>query len=619
MAKNRLNFEAHLGRHSHNTDGGYASSLCMGAIVPQYFDVLSPGETVYFQPSMFVRLQDVVTAFFGKVDVHMDAFFVPMSMLYTAYGQIFTQTDDVISSFYGVLGDEFPLFDVYGSVSESQHGIDLRIKKFEGADCVGKEFMRLLDALDENPFIVLNTHNMQSSEHEQSQEDIDDSLCKTPYISPWLFCAYQAIYQKFYRNEEFEQFDIHSYNIDSKYLNIGQTPFVKRELVQLRYHQRLSDYFTDLRISPIASAVNKVGGGRTDGDYSDGFPLNGGSLRDIFYKVDSFLSPSNSYFIGQKINNPSGVEPANTFDDVSVSSMAEPDDSSFNYINTSNIRSLFALDKYLRIWGRAGKTYDDQILAHFGVKIPHDVKHDLTHIKHYQASLTADPIYGTANIPLGRTVENQPELVSTLGQVGAQAQCTVSGDSHKFTAPVHGVFMIVAYALSKPIYEGTFSKLHLLTNRLSFPIPEFDKLGAQPMYAFEYNRMKLDDTHITERVGWQNRYEQFKRKYNRCSFTYSNKLLNYRISGVSNVYSPWLLSRVAFETNRQGSELMAGQRFFEPVNSLDTVMVKQYDETWQDDYFKVPHLMFQTDPLITDFYCKCKKVSWMSETGEPDL
>lgn len=624
MAKNRLNFEAHLSRHPHPISGGYASSLTTGPIVPQYFDILQPGDTIYFEPSMFVRMQDIVTAFFGEIDVHLDAFFVPLQMLYTPFGSIFMRTDDIMTSTLYELTDQnnndsFPLFSPEDAVAPSG-GINLSTRRYSGAEAKGKEFARLLDAFDMNPFIILTQDNCEASGFEYDQmHAMDIEACHSPLITPWIPCAYQAIYQKFYRNDEFERFDIRNYNIDRYYDKVtAANHFSFDEILKLRYHQRLSDYFTDLRVSPIASAVNSL-----NNSGNGQFPDNGDTLDDLFYKVNSFLNPSSSVFGGQLFDN--GIDPADdvsAFDSVatsSKSSISSGDGADYSFLNTSNIRSLFALDKFLRVWGRAGKTYDDQILAHFGVEIPHDVKHDITHIKHWQASLTADPIYSTANIPLGRTVgTDDPVLVSSLGQVGAQSQCTVGGSSEKFRAPVHGVFMIVAYALSKPLYDGTFSKLHLLSNRLSFPIPEFDKLGAQPLYAFEFDRQGLQPDEIDARVGWQNRYEQFKRKYNRCSFTYGVSTLNYHVVGVSNVFAPWILSRSAFNGYRR-SQLISGLDLFEPVNALNNVMVTSYDGNMSGEYWNTPHLMFQTDPLITNFYANAKKVSWMSETGEPDL
>lgn len=123
MSKNRLDFQAQLSRHSHDVSAGYSSSLTTGPIVPQYYHVLQPGDTLYFDVHMFTRMQDVVTAFLGEVDVHLDAFFVPLQMLYTPFGQIYSQTDDFISSKFDLTGvsaerlQDFPVIPLDGTIA----------------------------------------------------------------------------------------------------------------------------------------------------------------------------------------------------------------------------------------------------------------------------------------------------------------------------------------------------------------------------------------------------------------------------------------------------------------------------------------------------------------------
>ena len=484
MAKNRFDYQAQLSRHSHDTSSGYTSSLCPGAIVPQYFDILGPGDSVYYRTHMFGRLQDVVTAFLGEVDLHIDYFFVPLQMLYTPFGQIFAQTDDLISSMfsrdrhYPSIGDTFPLLSQPDSFRPTNYYVgNSNIYPWE---VDGKSVARLLDSLNHNPFVVFNDDYWNDTQHEQSTTDIDQDDCQWPNSSPWLFAAYQAIYQKYYRNDEFESLSVSAYNFDFVF---DQTSFFNWEMIQMRWHQRYSDYFTNVHVSPIASSVNSLGQLS-----SSSFPVNGDSVNSLLTKVDSFLNPAGGGIVFQSNTSPLYTA-NNSFGNVSLySRLAHDPNNVMDYLSTGNIRALFAVDKFSRIYGRADKTYDDQILAHFGIHIPHDVKHDLTHLKHYKVVIQADPIFGTAN-----TFSPDDALVSTIGQVGGQGQGSIDTDQEKFTAPVHGVFMAVAYLLTKPRYTSTFSKLHLLSDRLSFPIPEFDKLGVQPLYAFEVNQYYNND------------------------------------------------------------------------------------------------------------------------------
>ena len=534
MSKNRLDFRAQLSRHTHDVSAGYSSSLTTGPIVPQYYHVLNPGDTLYFDVHMFTRMQDVVTAFLGEVDVHLDAFFVPLQMLYTPFGQVYSQTDDFISSKFDLTDissdrlQNFPVIPLDGAIASRSMSAELTT--YVPSECWGKSCFRLLDALGCNPLGVCSSASRQASSYEGAA--IDDVYCHNPNISPWLFAAYQAIYQKFFRNDEVERLKVSTYNFD----NAFGTQFVSnaKSFITLRYCQRPQDYFTSVRVSPIASAVNSI---YNNNDWSS----DGGSLNNLLNKVDSFLGSSCIEPKFGKFDSNTGTPADKAF--LAVSGYMDAVEASVRSsysLNTANIRALFAVDKFSRIYGRADKTYDDQILAHFGIQIPHDVKHDATRIKSWRFGIGSEPIYGTANVI--SQVAGDDTRVSSLGQVGGQAQGTFNSQQEKFTAPVHGVFMIVAYAVTKPRYCNTFDKLNLLTDRLSFPIAEFDKLGAQPLYKFEVTPYFLQTSKRDQFLGWQNRYAQFKEKYNRISYTFATPSIRYDEDSI-NVYSPWLLSR----------------------------------------------------------------------------
>lgn len=616
--KNRLSFQAQLSRHPHDLSAPYDASLTTGQIIPQWFDIAQPGDKYIMKPTLFARFQNVVKAFLGEVDLSMGIYFVPLQMLYTPFGQIFTQTNDVISSTFKTLAntDSYPMLDIYNSIAS----IPPRNFYQGNEECVGKEFARLFDALNYNPYAVIG--NPQRSTMGFTDDGYPIQYCQAPNVSPWLFAAYQAIYQKKFRNEEFEKFDIQAFNID-QYFN--SDTFTNDQMLRLRYCQRSEDYFTKVRVSPIASAINKLSAApSSDNERLLGAPDS--TFDNLIGKINNWLGTSfntnRTYFetphgvssiSSENLDNGlyENVESKN-LGGISAEGGATP---------VGNIRAAFALDKFLRVYGRAGKTYDDQILAHFGVKIPHDVKHDLTEIATFHAKLGVEPIYSTA------TIGSDAVGSSVLGDVGGQGS-TSFGPEHavKFTAPVHGVIMILAWAKTRPRYYNTFSKLHFLGSRIDFPIPEFDKLGAQPLYGWEYSTDILgelvymqkqgedvvENTLFNHRAGWQNRYQQFKEKYPRCSFIYAPAFSD----SDYNIFEPWILSRSAF---LQGSETVQGNMLFESPKALSHVMDVEFDPYWSNDYFTNPHLMLQTDPILTDFYCDCTKVSWMSPTGEPDM
>lgn len=602
MSKNRLDFTANLGRHSHDVTAGYTSSITTGCIVPQYFDILGPGDTIKYKTHMFARFQDINTAFLGEVDLHLDYFFVPLQMLYTAFGNVFAQTNDVISSFYtstasGVDGgDGFPFGNLMQFFAKESIYNDFTSELNPSVDSnMMKDSIRLLDALDFNPYVALYYPYSQLPDNDRFVSIYQ------PNGTYFSLLAYQAIYQKYFRNEEFEKFDISSFNVD-QYFGSQYPDIQIRKMLTLRYVGRPNDYFTDVRFSPIATSINSLLSGQLGG-----YDIKGGSsssFSNIVSSVRSFLSSDGTYYSQQDISDSLGVSPSNQNNSGGAIVLSPNDDSSLVSLNAQNIRAVFALDKYMRVYGRAGKTYDDQILAHFGVKIPHDVKHDLTHLKHYRMVLQSDPVIASADTDK-----------STLGSVGGQVVGQIDTDTESFKAPVHGVFMCVAYVQTHPRYFRTSSKLNALHNRIGLPIPEFDKLGAQPIYNYEFGFRNNEDG-----VSglWQNRYEEFKKKYNRVSLTFDNNAVTSTIT--SNFFAPWVISRRPHYSSVIFQSLnILKESFFESPFALDGVMQQYYSRNWSEDYINSPHLIFQTDPILTEYACFAKKISWMSPTGEPDL
>ena len=554
MAKNMAPVHRNqMSRHSHDVSQGYTTTLACGQLRPVYFDVLGPGDSVYYKTKAFARLQEVVTAFLGEVDVHLDYFFVPLQMLYTPFGQIFAQTNDVISDNF--VGTERFSLDMFPTFSVKDF-VDYRANNYKASqwffECFGMATARMLDDFNLNPYAVCDDYQQQHATGQMPSEAIPYALTHSPNITPWIPCAYQAIFNKYFRNDAVERLDVPSYNFDSAYEN-GIIP-AARNILALRYSQRPSDYFTDVKVSPLYSAVNQFAASADGSQDTEG----GKKLTNVLQKVNQWLVGNNTYAetsndVNFGVDNSSynysqaemyldGILPTTG----NMSNAGSVFDQIESYSNASAIRTLFAVDKFLRVYGRAGKTYDDQILAHFGFEVPHDVKHDITHLGHNRFVITSEPVYSSSASPDG----------SLLGQVGGQGSAGIETDGDKFTAPVHGVFMCIVHAVTKPRYQNTFSKLHLLTDRLSFPIPEFDKLGMQPMFAYEAQPIFFDaEIDSTIRIGWQYRYEQFKRKYNRVSLAYNTALpaslgaddQPMSMQGVgANAFNPWVLSREAF-------------------------------------------------------------------------
>ena len=95
---------------------------------------------------------------------------------------------------------------------------------------------------------------------------------------------------------------------------------------------------------------------------------------------------------------------------------------------TAYVRRNVCNEKLLMITGRTKKTYDAQVLAHLGVEVPHDVKHDISCIGRT-----------TFDLHIGEVTSLASTSDSPLGELAGKGWSMGQGKQFKFTAPCHGV------------------------------------------------------------------------------------------------------------------------------------------------------------------------------------
>lgn len=581
--------------HPHDMRGAYGFTTSTGMERCVYYDMLLTGDKIKFNSNLMARLNPMFVPSVGEIDLHLDYFFVPLSVIYTPATSMFYQTDDLLSSVFAkeiMVKDRFPVYDIDSALDNIQHdtaaGVnDTQVKSVGGVDvpystrafdCIGKSALRLLDDFRYN--------------HISLFDYIEDA---NPHTTPWFLAAYQAIHELYFRNDDREPKDYH-YNLD-RYFQTNQ--FHSKSLLRLNYVSAYRDYFNSVKVSPIGSSVSM---------------LSGTASWDLLSKVNSYLFDGGNY--GRSLVD--GTTDVESEDSASVSIGSNFTDPYYQ-VNAANIRQLFMVDKMLRITGRANKDYESQFLAHFGIKIPHDDLHNITHIGHDMVSLSPQPVISSADTYNG-------DSGSALGEVGGQGYVKVSFDKEfKFKAPFHGVFMVIFHAQPKFRYYGGIDKLHDLSDPMKFPQPEYDKKGMQPLFGYEVIRRGTSLS--TTRLGWQFNYEHFKRKYDRVSLVFANANSQYGV----NQYAPWFMSRLPYripftESNITGADdsVDASLRNFTGLLStprdLDTIMQVTYSTTWiQDLMFNQAYELFVTDPLICDYLLEGTKLNFMSEYGEPEI
>lgn len=572
-------YRAKLGSTSHDLSHSFGFTATCAHLLPVYHDLVQPGERVRLGFNFNLRTQPLQSAAMEEIDVYTEYFFVPMPLLYEPFGNTYYNIADNFSSNFALnaqgLGNDFPVFPFDSFASEiytsraykpySQDGVTV-------GESLGQMYYRLMDMLGYNPTI---------SE--------DPSAMFNPNVFPFPLLAYHCIYQYYYRLDSREKFNQHSFNWD-KYYNTSVVPDDALSFV-IHYRPISNDYFSDIKVSPIVDVLNL----NVKSSFEQAnqwltrrtLPVVGDEVLSSGSTIGSVgsLSPLNDIrtnfgFTGTE--NPDGVAQANGQD-----------------INTANIRAMFATEKLWSVTGRAKKHYDDQTLAHFGFKVPHDPKHEIS-------------VFGKDHsvIHIGEVISTAATSDAPLGEIAGKGYGQQQAQRHDFTAPCHGVVMVIFSIVPRRRYENTYLKVNALTSRLDLPIPEYDHLGMQPLFRYETN---INGTNAQERsdvMGWQYRYEQYKRRYNRVT----------RVFQSEGTLSSWMLHNQANALQLpNGANQNQYLSFVYWPTAINSIMLVPYVNNWSETFDQNNALVYDADPFIIDSFIYSKKISWMSDYSLPRL
>ena len=589
MAKSdaRFEYKANLGRTDFDLSQRLGLTAAPGMLLPVWFDFASPGDSYYMQHDLpLLRSGVLAQPAMVDVKVHYETFFVPMQMIYEPFEQTMFSLKNFRSDFYDVfnanlLNSSFPVFDYNDFITQV-------INVSNPTNDYHADAFRLADLLGLNPVNFTGANALNQGKNVVN-------------FFPYQLLSYHCIYQYYYRLDDKTQFENSYCNWDKHY---NATAAIKEVRDFMAIHQRPweFDYFTSLYRSPIVSDSNMQNILPT-GPYSD------------LVSSDQVKRTS------------SGVSPS-TLNDFSIvtagfASTYLPSNSNAA-VSTAMIRQMFANEKLSMITGRTRKNYDSQVLAHYGINVPHDVKHDITMIHHDEYDLNVQEVTSLASTPASGSDPATP-----LGDLAGKSYASGNGAQFKFSAPCHGVIMTILSVEPKKRYFGPmFDKCNAITDAFDFPTPEFDRLGNQPMFRYESGYNTTNSSFgTTDIIGWKERYYSFKRKYDKCTyaFGYENTLTS------TNNYAPYMLSFAPFAVNGSGSTTVderpdLGQRFYIERNALDNLCLVSFSYGWKtssgsdpnvENWDKTPWLVYARDPFIINSFIKAKKVSWMSKDGEP--
>ena len=567
----RFGYQAKLGRQDHDLSQPFSFTSAPGMLLPVWYDFASPGDYYQIKHDLPVlRSIQLLAPMMSRVKVHYETFFVPIQMLYEPAENALLSLKNQRSSLYNIdnfINNNFPLLFYNEFINNLKLDDQNLVHRFDA--------FRLANMLGLSPQNFVDDGSSFSAQR------------YAPSFFPWQLLAYHTIFQYYYRLDDKTQFSNMNCNWDRFYSARSVIPDV--DFMDIHQRPWDFDYFTSMYRSPLVSDVNmqRI---MPSGIYN---PLTT-SNQSPLTRVETDAAHND---ITTSFGNPVGI-----------SSNAD--------LNTAAIRQLFANEKLAMITGRARKNYDAQVLAHYGQKVPHDVKHDITMVHHDIYDLNVMEVTSLAS------TSDAP-----LGELAGKSFAGGNRKEFNFTAPCHGVLMTIFSVEPIRSYLTGFDRINAITNAFDFPVPEYDRLGNVPMY--NYEGQVSSELVVTGIAGWKERYYQFKRKMPKVTFAFFNE------SGLNN-YAAYMVSSAPFgkpgglpATVPSDSELSRPDledRFYIDRNCLDGQCALNYLNIWQDgnletpeheDWGLTPWLAFARDPFIVDSFVKCTKVSWMSKDGEP--
>lgn len=565
--------KAQLGYNGFDMSHLLQFSSSTGHLLPVYYDLLNPGDKVTCQTTLKTRTLELASAAMAKVTEHIEWFFVPMTQIYSIFGDWYNGIQDVKSSLFSINGDgkfndseDMDAQLPYISPSNFASIIGLSTQEDMFNDIGGN--LRLMEHLGIPAAVGLN-------EGEWSDPFWNAAIC------PIFGAAYQKIWFDFYRDADRSANDPNFYSLD-KYYN---RPIIDDSGVNffiLRYRKARKDFFTNVFVSPVFGVEGTNAFTDVDGNFAN----------PIYSAFESYLLGSSSNYGGSSPQNNSQASLTANGESPTTVAPLHVDGASNgtlrNYLSPTAIRSGFAIQKLLEVTRRAGKHYDAQTLAHFGVSVPKGISGEVIFLGGSDSVLNIGDVIATATGSAG-------DSTSVLGQVGGKGYGYGKGNSIKFEAPCHGILMALYSSEVERQYDWMgLDKLNTYLNRSSWFTPELDNLGPQPLFRYQ-SFFSPDDSAANALVlGWQYRWSELKCKFNKAITGL----------GIGRTLDYWTTHKEAL--NRVTN-------FYVSPRDLDSIMLVPFDTSFKETRNSDnQYICYDTDPLIHELYLDVKKASKMS-------
>ena len=457
-----------------------------GMLLPVFSQNVLPGDSFNVSVSSFTRTQPVNTAAYTRIKEYFDWYFVPLHLIWSRAPQCIAQTNDLQFWNKPVVpysADTLRVSSVFPQLPTSKIAslID-RLPAGRKEPYFGYEArhgaLRLLEHLGYG-----FREKMGSDGNWIYEQPLDT------YVNLWRLCAYQKIYNDWFRVSQWEPSEPWTFNLDyfddgdlgQWYTNFEKT-FIpatqnKPTIFTMRFAPWHKDMFTGILPSQQfgnAAAVEVVNGDILNSNLVASevgylFKPNGSSLVQV--KTTDFKN-----LVTSSTTNPT------SFDDLTAQTTDIPQQtnnpsifglSSVNQkgnFTVLQLRMAEAQQKWAEITQSGRLDYKSQMQKHFGVT-PDD---GLAHRSVY--------LGGTSGVLDINEVVNSNLTGDADANLAGKGVGSMQGHI-KFTAKEHGILMCIYH--NEPLLDygsNVFDKQVMEVSPNDIPIPEYDSIGMDAIY-----------------------------------------------------------------------------------------------------------------------------------------
>ena len=468
-----------------------------GELLPVMVKEVLPGDTFKINLKSFTRTQPVNTAAFARIREYYDFFFVPYDLLWNKSNTVLTQmldnpqhavSLDPTSNF--VLNGEMPyttsqsIADYLNFVHNASQYSAFKSNYFgyDRALCS----VKLLEYLGYGNYESFLTSGWPNS---PLMSDLNQNL--------FGLLAYQKIYSDFYRDSQWERISPSTFNVDyldgsnmyvTNYYN--NDPFVKNyNMFDLRYCNWQKDLFHGVLPHQQYGEV---------------------SVASITPNVTGKLTLSNFGTVGT-VASGTATKNLPAFDTVGDLSILV-------------LRQAEFLQKWKEITQSGNKDYRDQLEKHWGVSVGDGFSELCTYLGGVSSSIDINEVVNT-NI-----------TGSAAADIAGKGVGVANGEINFNSNGRYGLIMCIYHCL--PLLDYTTDMIDpalLKVNATDYAIPEFDRVGMQPMPLVQLmnplqsvaNASGLVLGYVPRYIDYKTSVDQsvggFKRTLNSWVISYSNQ------------------------------------------------------------------------------------------------